>query len=86
MQNLKSAALAVVLVAGVALTGCASKMGTGATVGAAGGAAAGALTGGSVVQGAAIGAAGGAIVGAVEQNHQNTKKCFERGVEVACPK
>ena len=74
------------LAAGLALTGCASKMGTGAAVGAGAGAAAGAITGGSVATGAAVGAAGGAIVGAVEQNHQNAKKCFERGVEVACPK
>ncbi|KAB7647999.1 hypothetical protein F3168_06410 [Polymorphobacter fuscus] len=69
----------------IGLAGCATHTGTGAATGAAGGAAMGAMTGGSAVTGAAIGAAGGAIVGGAVDRDVNSGKCFQRGVEVACP-
>ena len=70
---------------GLGVAGCETNTGTGAAAGAARGAAAGAITGGSAVTGAAIGAAGGAVVGSAVDREVNSGKCFQRGVEVACP-
>ena len=77
----KLAALAAI----IGLGGCATHTGTGAAAGAAGGAIMGAATGGSALAGAAIGGAGGAIVGGAVDRDVNSGKCFQRGVEVACP-
>lgn len=83
MMKLMTVTAAIALAMGLA--GCATHTGSGAAVGAAGGAIMGAATGGSALAGAAIGGAGGAIVGGAVDRDVNSGKCFQRGVEVACP-
>lgn len=85
MATMKLFAVTAAIAVTMGLAGCASHTGTGAAAGAAGGAAMGALTGGSAVTGAVIGGAGGAIVGGAVDRDVNSGKCFQRGVEVACP-
>ena len=67
------------------LAGCRTATATGAVVGTVGGAAVGGATAGARATGAVVGAAGGAVVGAAVDRGNNADKCFERGVEVACP-
>ncbi|NJC09123.1 uncharacterized protein YcfJ [Polymorphobacter fuscus] len=67
------------------LPACRTAKATGAVAGAVGGAAVGGATAGARATGAAVGAAGGAIVGAAVDRNANATRCFDRGVEVACP-
>lgn len=85
MQTMKLFTVAAVFAAGMGLSACETHTGTGAVAGAAGGAAMAGMTGGNRATGAAIGGAGGAIVGSAVDRDVNSGKCFQRGVEVACP-
>jgi predicted small secreted protein len=85
MTMMKILTMAAVAATALTVSACETHTGTGAAVGALGGAAAGVLTGGSAVTGAVIGSAGGAIVGGAVDRDVNSGKCFQRGVEVACP-
>jgi hypothetical protein len=85
MQAMKLFTMTAVIAAGLGLSACETNKGTGAVAGAAGGAAMAGMTGGNRAAGAAIGGAGGAIVGSAVDRDVNSGKCFQRGVEVACP-
>lgn len=77
--------LGAMVLSGLSLSACRTAAATGAVVGTVGGAAVGGATAGARATGAVVGAAGGAIVGAAVDRNGNASKCFERGVEVACP-
>lgn len=77
--------ICALLAGGISLSACRTAKATGAVVGTVGGAAVGGATAGARATGAVVGAAGGAIVGAAVDRNGNAVKCFERGVEIACP-